>query len=251
MTNLKKNFPLPLAVLVLGAAAYCLRRALYAAALDEKGLLTPNHPLETALWAVVLAGAALTVLSVRKSDGSNTYEDNFCPALYGSLGHCLMGGTVLVMALNTSFSLPGPIGLVWRVLGFLSAPALVWGGICRKTGRKPFFGIHAAVCLFLLLYLISRYQIWSGNPQLQDYVFQLLALVSLTLFCYQQAAFDADMGNRKWLLATGLLAVLLCCAAVYGSEASGLYLCGAVWAVTNLCVLTPPKKDEVDAHDPA
>ena len=246
MKELKKKSLLLPAVMGLGAAAYCLRRALYTTAVDEKGLLIANHPLTFALWAVVFSGGLLIAGAVWKGGGSDRYEDNFGPSQAGALGHFLMAGTVLVMALRSDFPLPGPIGQVWRVLGFLTAPAMVWGGICRKTGRKPFFGIHAALCLFLLLYLVSRYQLWSGNPQLQDYVFELLAAVTLTLFAYQHAAFAVDMGSQRMLTAMGLLTVLLCGGALYGAEMPGLYLCGAVWAAVDL-----PKKDEVKPHDPS
>ena len=252
MKNLKKHSLLPAAVLGLSLAAYCLRRGLYAAAVDEKGLLAANHPLEAALWAVILAGAALIVLSVRKLPGGNGYEDNFGPSRYAPIGCGFMAATVLLMTLNTDFSLPGPAGTVWRVLGFLSAPGLVWAGRCRRKGEKPFFGIHACLCLFLLLYLVSRYQSWSGNPQLQDYVFELLAAVSLTLFSYHCAAFEAGVGRRRTQLCFGLLVILLWGAANFRAQVPALYFSGMLWALTDLCRLDlPSEKDKEDAHDPA
>ena len=52
---------LPLLMLLPGAAALALRRGLYAAAVDAKGLLIQNHPLEIAL--LVLTAAALTYVA--------------------------------------------------------------------------------------------------------------------------------------------------------------------------------------------
>jgi len=251
MTNLNKKSLLPPAVLVLSIAAYILRRALYATAVDAKNLLLPGHPLEVLLCMVVLFGAALIVFTVRKLDGAQDYEDNFTPSSPAALGHALMGCTVLMMALLYQLPLGGTVSLVWKVLGILCGPAMIWGGFCRMKGRKPFFGIHAAVCLFLLLYLVSRYQDWSGNPQLQDYVFELLALVCLTLFSYQCAAFEVGTGNRRMQLATGLLALLLCGAANLRAQVPALYFSGLIWTATDLCRLDPPpKKDEVESHDP-
>jgi len=243
---------LPAIVLSLSIFILSLYRGLYAAALDKKGLLTAGHPLAFCLWAVVAAGVLLITLTVRKLGGSNGYGDNFAPSTTAFLGHFYIGLMVLLMALLYPFSLGGLISRIWKILGVLSGGAMIWGGICRKRGTMPFFGIHAGLCLFLLLYLVSRYQGWSGNPQLHDYVFELLSLVSLVLFSYQCAAFEAGMGSRQMQLASGLLVLLLWGPASFRGQIPGLYFGGAFWAVTNLCRLTPPtKKDEVDAHDPA
>lgn len=252
MTNLKKKSLLLPAVLVLSIGAYGLRRALYAAALDEKNLLTAGHPLEIALWAVILAGTALIAFTVRKLDGAQSYEDNFSPSSTAALGHFLMGCTTLLMALLYQLPLGETISLIWKILGIGCGPAMIWAGFCRMKGRKPFFAIHAALCLFLLLYLVSRYQGWSSNPQLQDYVFELLALVCLTLFSYYCAAFEAGTGNRRLQLLFGLLSVLLCGGANFRAQVPALYFSGLVWTAADLCRLDPPpKKDEVESHDPA
>ena len=118
--------------------------------------------------------------------------------------------------------------------------------------RILIFLLYVVVCLFLMVHIVTRYQLWSGNPQIQDYVFDLLAMVALTLFSYQCTAFEADRGNRQLQLGTGLLAILLCGAALGRSEMTMLCAAGMVWAATDLCHLTPPQsKDEVDCHDPS
>lgn len=244
-----KSGLLLLAVWALGAAAAYLRRALYINAVDAKGLLVRSHPLALALWALVALGAGLILLGVRKLDGSNVYEKNFGREIPS--GHLLLAAVIGWMVVLNRF--PGAERMVrlLRVLGAVTVPALVWGGICRCRGKKPFFLLHGVLTVFLLLLLISRYQDWSGNPQLQDYVFDLLALVALVLFGYQTTAFEAGRGNRRLQLAAGLLAVLLCAAALGRTDMTGLCAAGLVWAATNLCRMTPPEKDEVDPHDPA
>lgn len=243
---------LPVIVFSLSMLALSLYKRLYTTALDEKGLLIARHPLSAALWAVVFAGALLIVLAVWKLDGSNLYEDNFTASAPALLGHAFMGVTVLMMGLLYPFSLGGAIGLLWKGLGILCGGGMIWSGFRRKQGKMPFFGIHAALCLFLLLYLVSRYQGWSGNPQLQDYVFELLALAALVLFSYQCAAFEAGMGSRRMQLMTGLFVLLLWGPANFRGHVPGLYFSGALWAITGLCRLIPPtEKDEVEPHDPA
>lgn len=249
MNILKKPAFLPSLALALGAAGFGLRKALYAFALDQKGLLVSAHPLSIALWAVVLAGAAWIFWSLRKQKGSAAYEDNFASSRSAAFGCGAMAAGLLATVLNATPSGTGTIILLWRLLGFLTAPVLLWASICRSKGKKPSSPAHALLCLFLLVHMVSRYQIWSGNPQLQDYVFELLAAVALTLFSYHCAAFEVDMGSRRMLVATGVLAVLLCAVALSGTRTPGLYLCGMVWAATSLCALNPLPEEEVNAND--
>ena len=69
---------------------------------------------------------------------------------------------------------------------------------------------------------------------------------------FDDPAFEADMGSRRMQLATGLLAILMCAAALGRTETTGLFAAGMVWASTDLCHLTPPtQKDEVDTHESA
>ena len=243
---------LPAIVLFLSILILSLYRRLYAVAVDAKGRLIANHPLAVCLWVAVLAGALLIVLTVRKLGGSKGYEDNFTPSGPALVGHVYMGLTVVLMAALYPFPMGGTISMIWKTLGIFSGIAMLWAGFCRKKGRMPFFGVHAGLTVFLMIYLFSRYQGWSGNPQLMDYVFELLALVSLVLFSYQCAAFESGMGNRRLHLIMGLSVLLLWGPASFRGQVPGLYFGGAFWAVTNLCRLIPPqKKDEEELHDPA
>ena len=66
---------LPVLVFFLGIAALMLRKRLYAVAVDVKGLLIQNHPLEIALF--VLTGMALLVAEegiIDKLDGYLTLK---------------------------------------------------------------------------------------------------------------------------------------------------------------------------------
>lgn len=245
----KKIHLLPLAALVLGFGAFGLRAGLYALAVDQQGLLISGHPLTYALWAVVAAGAAFILWNVCRPEYISRYPEGFAPSASAAVASAILAVGLLITVLNGPPAGTGSLAVLWRVLGFLSAPALVWAGISRNQGKQPFFGTHALLSLFLLFHMIGNYQHWSGNPQLQDYIFELLASLCLTLFSYYCAASEADMGSRRMFLATGLLAVLLCPAAFPGSDYGWLYMYGAVWAFNSLCTPTPPPKEEVNSDD--
>ena len=144
MTKLK-NMILPAVAVLFSAAAWFLRRELYAAALDSKGLLLSGHPLETALWAVVFGGGLAMVLAASQLKGSDLYEDNFTPSIPAFCGNALMCATVLAMVLYQVLPMSEKVNLVWKALGFLTAPGLLWVAICRSMGKKPFFGVHGGL----------------------------------------------------------------------------------------------------------
>lgn len=251
---MKKNQPnrrLPAAVLALGALCLVLRQGLYAAALDEKNLLLRGHPLEWLLWAAVSASVVLILLSLWKQGGSARYEDNFSPSVAGTFGHFLMAASIGITVMISEPGALGALGAAWKLLGFLSVPLLLWAGLCRLQGKMPFFLIHGILCVFLLMHIMNQYQRWCGNPQLMDYIFPLLGAVMLAFFAYYTAAFEAGCGTRRMHLGTGLLAVLLCTAALSVGEYPFLYLGGISWALTDLCRLQPPLKKEETAYDNA
>ena len=82
--------------------------------------------------------------------------------------------------------------------------------------------------------MVSCYRRWSGNPQLPDYIFQLLACAALTLTAYQRAAFDANMGSRRRFLLFSYLAAFFCMLSFVGTESYHLYWGGLLWTVAGI-----------------
>ncbi len=221
-----------------GLIALILRFALLLLGRDEKGLLIPGHPLDLLVWVVTAAAAAVILVSLRKLNGSSRYADNFAPSAAAAIGAFALAGGIAVSAiLGSSSSLR--METLCRLCGILAVPAAVWAGLCRWKGTKPFFLFHGVVCLYLTLYTISHYQTWSSHPQIQDWFFSMAGIVCLTLFSYYQTAFNVGLGKRRMQLLSGLLSGFFCLAAVAGSEDALLYIGGALWALTNLCSLTP------------
>ena len=229
---------LPFFAAAAGLVMLILRFSLFLLGRDEKNLLITGHPLDILTWAVTAAAAIVILLTVRKLDGSSRYGDNFAPSAAAAIGAFALAGGIAV-----SVILGGISGLrleaLCRLSGILAVPAIVLAGLCRWRGKKPFFGFHALVCLYLTLYTITHYQIWSSHPQIQDWFFSMAAVVCLVLFSYHQTAFDVDLGKRRLQILTGLLGGFFCIAAIAGGKDFLLYMGGAVWMLTNLCSLTP------------
>lgn len=253
MHKLWKPKNLPNFAAAAGIIGCLLRKALYLWGTDDKALLTRRHPLELLLWLVTALTLGVIVLSVRKLDGSDVYEDNFAPSNRAAVGSAVAGVGFLLTALLNEPMMQGGLGLAWKVLGLLSGPCLVLAGLGRAKGTRPFFAVHLIPCLFLVLHIINHYQTWSGNPQQVDYVFPLLGTMALMFFAYYAAAFAVDFGNRRMHLGVGLGAAYLCIVVLSRTEYLFLYAGGLVWALSDLCALEPrPRKQEEEVtNEPA
>jgi hypothetical protein len=233
---------LPLITAVLGAAGFGLRKLLYAVAEDGKGLIPYAHPLTVGLWILTAAALGLALWGIRNADepdsgGSSRLAAAGCVA--AAIG---IGLTVLLHAPVSS----GALGLFWRVLGILSFASLVVAAMQRWQGKQPYFLLSAVVCVFFAVHMVSGYQNWSRNPQIMDYVFTLLAGISLMLFAYQQGACAADCGSRRLLLLFGTMAVFFCFVCLSGTDNPLLYLTGGLWAMTNLTLEPAVLPEECD-----
>lgn len=243
MKNRKKGQALPLAMVVLGNFAMVLRRQLYLTAVDVKGLLLRSTPLEIILLALTGAAFALIFLGLKNDRGSSVYEENYTASVTAGLGHVAAATGIFLMVRGSAPAMPGLLSQLWQILGLATPACLVLAGIARIMGKKPFFLLHVVPCLFLLIYLVGNYQIWSRNPQMQDYFFALLATLALILFAHFTAAFEAGLGNRKMVLGGGLAAIYLCLAEMGRTDYPAFYFGCVFWAITGLCKITPREKD--------
>lgn len=230
---------LPLLTAGLGAVGLLLRLALYALQ-EPSGLLPSQHPLHTAAVILSVLTAALVLALVTRLGGSGKYQLNFPASPLAALGAFFAGLWLLPVPFEILRHADSNLTIARAVLGFLSIPCLLFTGWCHWKGRRPHFLLHGAACLFFALHMVCQYQLWSGNPQLEDYLLPLFACVFLTLTAYYRMAFDARMGNRRALLFCGLMAGFFCICSLAGEGENRFYFAGGLWALTNLCVIEPP-----------
>lgn len=242
MKNRLKANNLPVIIAALGGIALVLRRVMYATAVDAKGLLPLHHPLAIALGVVSVVVVLYCALAVRKLDGSAEYADNFGASTSAAVGHVLAALGILATVLLKEPLMPNYLGKGWYVLGMASWVCLFLAGFARMRGKQPNFLLHLIPCLFLLLHIVNQYQIWSGNPQSQDYVFALFGTMALMFFAFYNSAFDVGIGRRRMQLFMGLMAVYFLLAELANTQYLWLYVGGIAWALTDLCSLTPVPK---------
>ena len=224
-----------LPVLILGLAAFALRTGLYAAATDAKGLLVRSHPLELALSALTGLALVLAALLAWKQKEPDCGEAGFGETMLGALGTVALGAGILMTVLLEGPVLSSNLVKAWWILGMAAPACLLVGAIVRLLGKRPLFLPLVAVCLFFLVHIVTRYQLWSANPQMQDYLYALLGTMALMFFGFYEASQAADCGNHRMRLGMGLAAIYLCLAELARSACPALYLGGILWVLTQLC----------------
>lgn len=251
MKKLLKPAMLPWFVLVTGSIGVMLRFWLLSST-DDKGFLKTGHFSGILLWIFAAITAGVVIYGCLPVVEANKYTFNFPASLPGAVGEGVLGIGILVAGILTLSGSSGFLAVATAIVAFLSVPLLVLCSLYRWKGVKPLFLLHGIVCLFWVLRLISLYRDWSPEPQLQHYIFQLLANIFMMLSCYQRTAFDTGSGNRRAHAITHLAAIFFCCLSIVGSRDWYLYIACVLWAITDLCRLTPmpkkaaplPKKDE-------
>lgn len=221
-----------------GGLGLVLRILLYATGIDGRGLLVRGYWASTLLCVLTLAVLFFVFLATRSLGGSVDHRAAYPVSAAAAIGAfaAMIGIGITTLGEFAEFSSRLHL-LIWA-LGLLSAVFMGCIGICRLTGKKPSFLLSAVICLYFALRMVSRYQSWSADPQLQDYCFYLMAYVALMLTAYQHAAFDEGLGNHRALWFCSLMAVYLCCVSLKGTTDLWLLLGCGIWAFTNLTSVT-------------
>ena len=222
-------------VLGCGAAGFGLYRLLYATGVDGRGLLISNHPAWVSLCILSLALGVVILCSTAGIRGTGSRFPRSIPAGIGC---------ALAAAASASGAWNGWMEgyILYGLPALLAAAAFAIVAFCRFSGLKPYFLLHVVICIHFAMQMLKIYQGCSFDPQVQGYLFQLLACIGMTLTAYQLAHFDLGKGSHRWLWTVGLCTVFLCAVSV-GTSESGTYLAGGVWAFTNLSDLRLRRKN--------
>lgn len=224
----KQRKLLPLSAPIMGLACLVGRWTLYHTAVDATGLLKAGTPLEWGTYALSVLAVGLFAAASRKPEGK------LLPASVTALGQCIGALGLGWTALGYPGEMPGLLGNLWKILGIASAGCLIWSAFCGKKGKTPHFLLRLVPCLFWLAHLVDNYRGWSGTPQLQSYLFALIATMAMTLFTYYSAAEAVEMGKPRLKRFAALAAGYFCAAAALPGKGQLLYLLSALWALSSL-----------------
>ncbi len=249
MKNKSQFHLIPLFVLSAGVLGLLMRFWLVGD-LDSKGLLPAGHLAGTLLWILSLAMLVLILLMTRGLKKAADYESNFPASRLSALTTALAGiaiGYNSVLTLLTEA--PVTMDLFCGILGILSALALMVIAYFRLSGARPNPMLHALISVYFTIKLLNLYRSSSGDPQLLDYIFSLLAVVCLMLTCYQRATFAANFGSRRSHAFFSLSAAYCCCVSLRTWADALYFLPLALWMATDVCCLLPGTRWQTQGAD--
>lgn len=239
--------------------------------IDHKGLLIAGN---LPVWFMLAIGAAFVVgvaLLLWKLGGNGTYEDNFPRDPISGTLLIAAGAVMLWYAVHPEHiqvpqaqpMIGGAAGVITRlmdrgqdILPWLAAVCMAVLGLYRILGRKASAWFGGAVCLNYMLTLVTDYRLWSADPQLHSYAYQLLAEVLLMLCAFHRTSCDGGILQRRKLLFTGLSAAVCAMASLSLDFHRPFFLASALWAlgcIGTTAVLPPDPQEEpqTEAEDPA
>ena len=214
-----------------GMIVMALRFWLLNTGVDDRGLLVTGH-LGYILSYILCLGLPVSLLIAL---GKEKRQLHFSPNVISAAGF-------FAQAIGFGFA-------AWTLLSYTTLAMRTVSGV---------FGIAAAICnlvagvyairgyrthplffcpgtLFFACFLFCRYQQWSAEPELQRYVFQLAAAVVSMFALYQRSALGVNMGSPRQYVLWSRSAVLLCLAAIPGSQLPLLWLCIAISFALDRC----------------
>jgi len=218
----------PLLAFAMGLACAVARWTLFRNHTDALGLLETGTLLETGIFLLTALGLVLFAVAARR--GWEASETKLAAP-----GQMLGGLGIFLAALTNPGRMTGSVAGLWKIMGLLAGVCLILQGACTLKKRKVFFLLPLLPCVFFLLHLVDNYRSWSSQPQLERYLFDLLASLSLAFFSYCDAARIVSLGQPKTRRFSGLCAVYFCLAAMPGTpEFTILYALCALWTLTAL-----------------
>lgn len=223
---MKRSFPvnpLTLLTLILGAVGLGLRFWLLSAT-DSRGLLPAWHIAEILLY--VLTGIAMLLLLL----STLTMEKCKCRlrvkhgntrkvgAITGALG---LGASSVLALLKA----PTGLALAVAILGILTAVGILLFGF--RPNSKLSFPLMCAVTVFFMLYTVSHSQYWGTLPQVQSYLFPLLALIFLVFTGYHRCELTVKAAVCRRFVFFNHGALFFCCLSL--CETNCLFYLGAAF----------------------
>ena len=229
--------------------------------IDDMGLLIGGNLPGKLLWVLTIGFCGYLLILLSTLGGRGSYADNFPRNAMCGLLMAAAGGVLLLSARELTVVPDAGVPVqtqalasfmvvltdsAMAVLPWLSGAAMVVLGLMRMTGRKPLFVFSGILCLFYMLTLIRSYRLWSADPQLHAYCFQLLAMVLLLLCSFHRTCCDAGVIQRRKLLFTAMTAVVCSAASLSSGFQPGFFLASALWALGCGCdpVVLPPDPEE-------
>ncbi len=239
MKHLSKSGPFPWLALLAGLVGLALRFWLLSC-MDANGLLPQNHFAGILLLILFITVMAALALILRKAGTEATYPQLFPasrPAAILSMAAAVgMGISSFTMAATSA------LRILLIVLGVLWTAGLLLASYCRLQKRKPHYLLYGLGVLFFAIRAILCYRAFGSEPQLQVYLFEVLASVSVLLAAYYRAELTVWTGHYRQYVFFSQAALFCCCLCLAGQDRL-FWLSAGIYLASDCCVLPAPRSE--------
>lgn len=160
-------------------------------------------------------------------------------AVSGAAAVLLIAGSILLAVKRQQQG-----DLLIAVFGF--AAGICWAGItmARYQGKKAPMAMLLIPAVYFVVALVCRFRIWTQDPVILDYCYDLFALISTMCALYHLGGYGFDRGSRRMSVFFTMCGVFFSAAGLAGGGLSSVlvYLAVILWLGGNLWLLLRPGK---------
>lgn len=219
-----RSFILPAAAVVFGILGGMLRKIELSTVYDAFGLPVSGHPVTiamavlSALFVVILVLGA--VLIIKPAGG---YEAYFPGCTASSVIHTASGVLLAVSSALGAMTAGGDMFLTVACYLLVLAGLCICchGGFClaKKEGQPP--SVLLLIPIFCMcIKLIYVFKGWSADPSIVDYIYELLAVIFITLSLFFTSGFLFDAYRPRLTAAVSLCGVYFCMLTAFNSTSA-------------------------------
>ena len=236
------RIPALIVTAVLSVIAFFLRSHQLKTAFDEVGVIPGSGTWVLTVFsilAVVVFAAYAWILRGRKKYGAVSSRELLPMGCSVASALALLLSSILLLV-----SEEPEREILVALGGLVTAVCWVAVALARYQGKKAHTVLFLLPAVFYVVDLICRFRLWTRDPVILDYCFDLLAVICTMCATFHLGGYCFDQGRRRLTVFYALSGVFFSAIAMAGASAAELlgYLAAALWLLANLWLLLRPGK---------
>ncbi len=234
------RLPAMIVTAVLAVAAYILRSHQLKTMFDEIGVIGGGYGgLFTWVTLAAIVLFALYAWKLRPRKKYAAVSSRYLPLMAVSCAAAVLLGLSGILGL---VRMQQKVDLVISVGSILTAACWVGVTVCRYQAKRAHGALLLIPAIFYVVDLICQFRLWTRDPVILDYCYDLGALICTMCALFHLAGYSFDQGNRRITTFFCLAGVFFNAASMAGASAADFlgYLAVTLWLLSTLWLLLRP-----------